>query len=256
MNRGPNLRSLSAGGVLTAYLFPYAGGGIGAFRPWVELFGPVVNVRAAQLPGRQDRFTEPCYETFAEAITDLADEVAAAPPREEFVFFGHSMGAVVAFEVARELRRRGARLPLLLGASGTCGPAIARTGMKIDGFDDERLAAASLAAGGLPDEVADNPDLLELVLPSLRSDLTILDQHPYAVEPPLPVPISAFGGEDDALVTLADLEAWQAETSAGFTLRTYPGGHFYLWDQGPEIVKALLADLENVLSSPAEEVAR
>jgi medium-chain acyl-[acyl-carrier-protein] hydrolase len=241
----PLLVPLSGAGALTAFLFPFAGGSASAFRPWAEHFGAAFSVRAAQLPGRQNRAWDAPFERMADLAATLADEITAT--RGDFVFFGHSMGALTAFEVARELRRRRARLPALLGVSATPSPDVRGQAPPVASLSDDDLAESSRAGGGLPAEVMASEELLELVLPALRADLSLMDAYEYRPEPPLPVPLSIFGGLDDAMVAPDDLAAWRAQTTGRATVRMHPGGHFYLWEHGAAVVGQLLDDLEHAL---------
>jgi surfactin synthase thioesterase subunit len=249
MTSHPFFMPLSSEGALTAFLFPFAGGSASAFRPWTGHFGSAVTVLAAQLPGRQNRFSEVPFERMTDLAMALADEITAQPPPGEFIFFGHSMGALIAFEVARELRRRQAQLPTLLGVSATQAPDRRGQVAPVASLSDDKLTADTWASGGLPAEVMASAEFLELVLPALRADLSLMDAYEYEPEPPLPVPISIFGGRDDGMVEADDLSAWRAHTSGRATARTYPGGHFYLWEHGASVASELLDDLEAALTA-------
>jgi len=162
---------------------------------------------------------------------------------EPFALFGHSMGAVVAFELARLLRRRGRPLPRLLIASGARAPQF-RRGHKPPPQPTEAEFVESLRRlEGTPREVLDDPELLRLVLPALREDAAIYRCYVYAEEPPLDCPIRAYGGAEDPNVRREHLQAWAEQTCGGFGLRLFPGGHFYLQTVRRQFLDALARDL-------------
>ncbi len=150
---------------------------------------------------------------------------------QPFAFLGHSFGAIVAFELARELRRRGLPLPSLLIASAARAPQFRRDHVPPPEPSGEDL----LRSAGLPDDAA----VRHAALPALRADTRLYRHYVYAEESPLPIPIFAIGGEDDPHITHAHLDAWREQTTAAFTLRQLPGGHFYLKDHPAEFEAAI-----------------
>jgi medium-chain acyl-[acyl-carrier-protein] hydrolase len=157
-----------------------------------------------------------------------------------FAFFGHSLGAIVAFEVARELRRRGERQPvhLFLSAHGPGFLPSAHGPLHV--LPDRDFAAAVSRFGGIPEAFLRNQELLEIILPVLRADFELYETHTYVPEPPLGVPVTAIGGLQDPSFTSDDLSEWQQETAAGFSLRMLPGGHFYL-NESSHLLSFLIA---------------
>jgi surfactin synthase thioesterase subunit len=239
-----NLVPLKESGDLLVCLFPYAGGSASSYRTLAELFGPDVAVSAAQLPGRQDRWQEAPYTDFATVVTDLADELADATTKP-YVLMGHSMGATVAHEVARELRARHAREPDLLVVSGAAAPGAVVDRVAAERFSDAELIEESREWVHLPPQVRENEELLELVLDALRADLALADSYRHVPGPPLTCPISVFGGRADPLVPEAALASWTSLTSGRAVVRVYDGDHFFLWGREPEVVSALLSDLRS-----------
>jgi medium-chain acyl-[acyl-carrier-protein] hydrolase len=233
---------LSEGGERLAYLFPFAGGSASAYRPYAKLFGPAYSVRAAQLPGRQNRLDDPPFTRMADLVSVLADEVMREHGRQ-MIFFGHSFGALVAFELTRELRRRQAELPMIVGVSGAAGPPMVGRRRKLLASQSDRdLLHAMQKMGGFPGVIAEHPDLVELVVQAVRTDLVVENAYTYSAERPLESPISIFGGDrDDILPT--ELDSWREVTTGRTTLRVYAGGHFYLWDHAESVIAALLSDL-------------
>ncbi len=228
------LRKLSgaAPGALRLFCFPHAGGGPAAFQGWAQrLPGPVVvtPLRAAAAG-------------MAELVAALYH--AIAPELDQpFAFFGHSMGAAAAFELARLLRRRGRPLPRLLVASGARAPQFRRGHTPPPEPDDAQLLEELRRLDGTPRNVLDDPELLRALLPVLRQDAAIYRNYVYADEPPLDCPVRAYGGVDDPHVRREHLEGWAEQTTAGFAVRTFPGGHFYLQTSRDEFLAALGRDL-------------
>lgn len=215
--------------------FPHSGGAASFFASWTEEVPDGWALYALQYPGRQDRLGDP----LPTSMLGLAAAIAAELPRTDrrLVLFGHSFGATLAFEVARLLIIRGREVGHLV-ASGRPGPAL-HTQTKKHLLDDDELWTDMIALGGTAVEVQDVPELKPLVVPALRHDYRLIET--YRSDPsPLPVPITAFRGADDPEVDSAAAAAWAWSTSAGFSLRTFPGGHFYLIKSPGEVIAALV----------------
>jgi len=243
----PNLWVLRSGrqrpGRLRLFCLPYAGGAASAYRAWADGLSPEVEVCPVQLPGRGSRFREPPFRRLEDLLPALADGIAPLLDRP-FSLFGHSMGAVVAFELARELRRRGAPAPVLLAVSGHQAPPRPEVEPPFSHLPDAAfLEELRRRYDGIPPEVLAEEELLQLLLPVLRADIQVLETYAYAGEPPLDCPLSCFGGEDDPHVSLADLEAWSDETSGRLQVRTFPGGHFFVESARSDVLRALGEDL-------------
>jgi surfactin synthase thioesterase subunit/glycosyltransferase involved in cell wall biosynthesis len=210
---------LEASGGSRIFWFPHAGGGTNV---------PAPGVIPVRLPGREARLAEAPFERMAPLIEALANAIDGylEPP---FAFFGHSMGAVVAFELARELRRRGRALPRALIASAARAPQFRRNHVPGPAPSDQEL----LRELKIPD------DLTRAVLPSLRADTTLYRHYVYSEGEPFDFPIVAYGGSEDPNIRRHHLEGWHEQTTGKFSLRVFPGGHFYLNDI-PEIFRAAL----------------
>ncbi|WP_454557357.1 thioesterase domain-containing protein [Micromonospora yasonensis] len=229
------------------FCLPYAGAGASAFRRWQEGIGPDVEVLPVQLPGRENRISEDPRFTVAEVAAAIASR-ADRP----YAIYGHSMGGRVGFEVVRELRRTGRPLPLRLYVGGARAPHVTAPSL-FDGLsqvDDEELLRRLGEGGGLPAELLDHPELVELLLPLLRADFGRVDSYQYVPGEPLPMPVVAFSGVHDRAVTHAHSAAWAEHTAAGFTLHEIDGGHFFLHDQLPELLAMIRADLAGALAAP------
>ncbi|MGY0003842.1 thioesterase domain-containing protein [Micromonospora sp. I033] len=228
------------------FCLPYAGAGASAFRRWQEGIGPDVEVLPVQLPGRENRINEdPRFD-----VAEVADAVAARADRP-YALYGHSMGGRLGFEVVRELRRTGRPLPLRLYVGGARAPHVTAPGV-FDGLsraDDEELLRRLNDGGGLPAELFDHPELVELLLPLLRADFGRVDDYRYVPGEPLPVPIVAFSGRDDRAVTHEQNAAWAEHTAAGFTLHELAGGHFFLHDRLTDLLALIRADLTGAVGA-------
>ena len=225
------------------FCFPYAGVGPSIFRPWVAGLPAHLEVRLIQLPGREGRWREPALTN----VADIADQVTRAllPHLQlPFAFYGHSLGALISFEVTRRLRAAGYAMPrhLFLGAHRAAqlsNPHFAMRHLEDGPFVDELRRRYD----GIPQSVLDNPELLELMLPCLRADFTAYETYEYRPEAPLECPISAFGGDADAYVGTDEVAAWHEQTRDRFRMRVVPGNHFFLQMQREEVIAAVLADL-------------
>lgn len=233
------------------FCFPYAGGAAAVYHSWPQALSTDVEVCAIQLPGRGARFRDAPHTRLANLVRASAD--ALGPSLDmPFALFGHSMGALVVFELARELRRRGAPAPVRLLVSGHEAPHRPDPDPPIGHLDDAAFVAEVCRRyDGIPREVLDQPDLMDLVLPVLRADFSVIENYAYAPEEPLDCPISCFGGTEDVRVSRADLEAWQEQTRASFRLRVIPGGHFFLDSARGLVLEAVAHDLADHIPSSA-----
>jgi surfactin synthase thioesterase subunit len=163
---------------------------------------------------------------------------------EPYAFFGHSMGAAVAFELTRRLRRAGLPQPRLLIASGARAPQFRRNYTPAPAPDEGRFIEELRRLEGFPKEALEDAAVLRAVLPALEADAGLYRNYVYAEDAPLEIPIRAYGGADDPNVRPEHLAAWAEQTSASFAVRAFPGGHFYLRSAQAEMLAALAADLE------------
>lgn len=237
---------------LRLVFFPHAGGAPSGAAPLAGPLHPDAELWVAQLPGRERRFTEPAATRLVDLVAPLGAAVTrqVAPP---FVLFGHSMGALLAFEVARWLHAAGGPLPAHLVVSACQAPHLPRWRPARHTLDDVELRRWLDECGGLPPEVGADPQLLDLLLPTLRADLRACETHRYRPGPPVPCPITALAGVDDPLVSPADMAAWREHTTAEFALRTLPGGHFYYLTLGWSALADEIRDgLRSTGSRPCE----
>jgi medium-chain acyl-[acyl-carrier-protein] hydrolase len=209
------------------FCFPYAGGGASVFRAWARDLPKDVEVAAVQLPGRESRLIEEPFGEIGEIVQALTSAVRPFLDRS-YAFFGHSMGTLVAFELARELRRRGERGPVRLIVSGHRAPQLCRRRGAIHHLPQNDFVAELRRLNGTPEEVLHDPELMSVVLPTLRADFGACERYVYQPDDPLNCPISAFGGLQDPDVARDDLAAWREQTRGELVLRMLPGDHFFL----------------------------
>ncbi|HTR46283.1 MAG TPA: alpha/beta fold hydrolase [Verrucomicrobiae bacterium] len=211
------------------FCVPYGGGTATVFHQWPDGLPADVEVWAVNLPGRGRRLMEPAFTSLA-PLVDLLSQAILPLLDRPFAFFGHSMGALIEFEAARQLRKSGARLPDRLFVGGCFAPHLPDP-HPIHHLPEAEFINEVRRLGGMPAEVLANQELLELVLPSLRADFTVTETYTATEEPPLPSAISVFGGWRDPITDKQSLEAWRSHTSGEFSVRMLPGDHFFLISQ-------------------------
>lgn len=224
------------------FCFPYAGGSAATYRSWSEVFPPDVEVQAVQLPGREWRLKEEPYSSVFPLVEDLAvvlKDLFDTP----FAFFGHSLGALISFELARELRRRGLALPAHLFLSGHRAPQLPRQEPSIHDAPDDVFYDGLRTLEGTPEELLGNQELMELLLPALRADFAMAETYEHHAEPPLDCPISVFGGLGDRVTDRPKLEPWAEHTTREFKVRMVPGGHFFVEESRDLVLRAVFQDL-------------
>lgn len=230
---------------LRLFCFPYAGGGASAYRGWAAALPSDVEVCPVQLPGRESRLREPAFDRPEPLIQALADALQAHLDLP-FAFFGHSMGAMLSFELARELRRRGRSLPLHLFVSGRRAPQVPPREEDIHDLPEPEFVAKLRELNGTPEEVLQHAELMRLLLPVLRADFAVNETYVLRAEPPLDLGISAFGGLADEEVSREDIAGWKEHARGAFRLRMLPGDHFFLHGSRDLLTEALARELSEL----------
>jgi medium-chain acyl-[acyl-carrier-protein] hydrolase len=219
-----------AGGAASAYF---------SWRPFLREKG--IEMIAVQMPGRESRMLEPFLERLSQAVTQLAGEIEPYL-NVPFSFFGHSMGALIAFDLARELQRRGLPRPAWVLISAARAPHRPRDIDPISNLPiEEFVRAVAQRYNAVPSEVLDNPELLDVIGPVLRADYKLFEEYSWSPDRPLDSKIAAFGGTEDSRVSPVDLEHWRDLTirTEHFRTRTFEGGHFYLKQNRDTLVAEL-----------------
>ncbi len=233
------------------FCLPYAGSGASIFRTWPDKMPQGVEVCPIQLPGRENRLREAPFTQLSSLVQELAR--ALLPYMDKpFAIFGHSMGALICFELSRHLRRAYEIRPLHLFVSGACAPHVQDLAQPAYMLPDADFLAKLRCFNGLPEDVADNVELMELLLPLLRADFTLCGTYVYSPEEPLDCSISAWGGNQDGEVLHEHLAAWRNHTQLNFSLRTFPGNHLFIQSAQSLVMQALSLELAGLLARATE----
>jgi medium-chain acyl-[acyl-carrier-protein] hydrolase len=236
---------------LRLFCFPYAGGGASVFRPWSQALPPDVEVCGVQFPGHESRLGEPAHTRLAPLVQALAEAIYPFLDRP-FAFFGHSMGALVSFELARQLRRAYDKHPVCMYLAAFRAPQLPNPNIRIYHLPEEVFKVV-LRVYGIPEMILQNEELMQATLPTLRADLELCDTYEYSEEPPLECPLLIFGGKDDAGISPEDLEPWPLQSSATCSLSLLPGSHFFLHSAQDLLLAAISENLTMQLDLAKEE---
>ncbi|MEU3597318.1 alpha/beta fold hydrolase [Streptomyces sp. NPDC006798] len=238
---GPRNPGTRPDGPAALLCVPFAGAGASFFHPWRAWSAGRWRVVPFELPGRERRMLETPYRKVAEAAGAEAGGIAAALGEgARTVLFGHSLGAVLAFELTRLLSARGIRVELLV-VSGSPGPWTQRE-RRATGLPDEEFLARVEEFAGFRHEALDHPEMRELILPVLRADCEMHENYVPDSGAPVPVPICSLRGGSDGLVTADEARQWRDATTAAFRYRELPGDHMYLVDRGREVLDVIAAE--------------
>lgn len=225
---------------LSLVCFPYAGGGVGAWLPWRKLLPADVDLYAVQLPGRGARMMEAPLRHMDAMIPHLANATASLGP---CVFFGHSMGAFLAYETARMLKSTGRDMPLKLIVSGQRAPHLPDSGRHVHDLPQAEFVEELRSRGGTPDDVLQDKELMELLAPMLRADFELCERYASPLRLPLDIPLTAFGGKQDERAGHAKLDAWKEHTTEVFRHREFEGGHFFVHTAEQAVLAAIWEEL-------------
>jgi medium-chain acyl-[acyl-carrier-protein] hydrolase len=232
------------------FCFPYAGGGASIYRDWGRRLPGNIETCPVQLPGRETRFREPAFTRVEPLVEALAQSLRPKLDRP-FAFFGHSLGALVAFELSRRLQHCHRLQPIRLFVSGCEAPQTRSPGKSLHALPTAEFREELRRLHGTPTAVLENDELMELMLPTLRADFSLWETYVYAASPPLTCPIIALGGLGDDLVSRKELQAWDELTTGQFRLRMFPGDHFFLNSAQPLVTRILAQELMEAKSVPA-----
>lgn len=229
---------------LRLFCFPSAGAGASSYMPWAGALRDLpLEVCAIQPPGRENRLAEPAIDRVAPYVSTVCDAIAPMLDRP-YCVFGHSMGTLIALELTRALRAGGLRLPRHLFVSGAHPPQVPREHEPIAHLPDkEFIHEVAERYDGIPPAVLAHEELVSIILPILRADISLLEAYEYADDAPFEFPITAYAGVDDPHVDEPRLHRWSEHTTGPFSSTFFPGGHFYLQPQRQPLLTALRAHL-------------
>lgn len=239
---------------LRLFCFPYAGAGASVFYSWTAGLPEEVEVCAVQPPGREARLREAPYTDMPTLVEALGEALVPYMDRP-FACFGHSNGAIMAFELARKLRREGRGMPLHLFLSGRPAAQLPSRHPPIHALPEPEFIAELRRLQGTPEEVLNHPEIMELLVPLLRADFSLAETYVHRAEAPLDVPISAYGGRRDPDVNEDEVEGWRAQTAAAFRSVLFPGDHFFINGDRAQLLAQLSGELRGVVARAAGQPA-
>jgi medium-chain acyl-[acyl-carrier-protein] hydrolase len=224
------------------FCFAHAGGGPAFFRPWRAPLAPDIAVHRVLLPGREWRLEEPAFRHITELVGPLC---AALEPYldQPYALFGHSMGAVVAYEVACRFPGPSRAGPTCLIVSGRRALGLGPSSRPLSGLPDDEFLAEVGRLNGIPPEVLNEPELLDMLLPTLRADFELAETYQPLPGGRLSCPVVAYLGTDDPEVDYEGVLAWREVTTGEFSMRAFRGDHFYLKGGRPDVLNAVRDDL-------------
>jgi surfactin synthase thioesterase subunit len=224
------------------FCFPFAGAGASMFREWPGILPKGIHVVGIQLPGRENRIGEPPLRHLRSAAKTIAT-VLSRYRDLPFALFGHSVGALLVFEVARELRNSFSCAPIQVFLSGCGAPGSAKRNAPIHRLPDNLFVQELRRLGGTPEAILGNDEVMQLMLPMLRADFELSETHQYEEQAPLECPITVLGGLQDAEVRNSDLRGWQSETHASFNIRMFPGDHYFIRSCRTPVLRTIAGQL-------------
>ncbi len=231
---------------LRLFCFAYAGGSAVIFRSWQAVLGPKIEVCAIQLPGRGTRMMEPLYNDMQELVPVIA-KVIASQNNMPFAFFGHSLGALLSFEVARYCQLQHLPQPVHLIASGSSAPQNRTRSKNLHLMSNEELIKELGKFNGTPPEVLAHRELMEMACPMIRADFSLVENWQYRPMPLLSLPLTVFSGWEDDRVNEDQVNDWKKETTGAFNVKWFEGGHFFINTEAREVQTAVLAQLRPYL---------
>jgi medium-chain acyl-[acyl-carrier-protein] hydrolase len=217
---------------------PYAGSGPVVFHKWINDLPQDVEVWGIRLPGRDTRLREPAFSSLPPLVSTLAD-VLEPYMDLPFVIFGHSMGALIGFELVRYWRDHGGPQPVHLLVSGHRAPHRPPLNPSCHLADKHTFLNRIKKLGGTPAQFFALDDLVNMMLPTLRADFSVWETYEYEEKTPLTIPITAFGGRSDSEATETDFAAWSQHTSVNFTLYLFDGSHFYFREDASPLTRLI-----------------
>ena len=228
------------------FCFPYSGAAASIYYPWVDILPGSIEVCAIQYPGHGNRVSETLFYDL-DGLLDVAQEALLPYFDKPFAFFGHSMGALVGYELARRLKKTQVKQPDLLFVSGHNAPFLPDLSEPLHNLEEKEFIFRLRELNGTPDEVLQDPELREILIPILRADFSVCETYQYENDQLLDCPICACGGLQDKYVDREGLTAWGKLTTGEFTARFFPGDHFYINTERMYLLMAIAQELNKVV---------
>ena len=231
---------------LRLFCFPYSGANASIYYSWVDILPASIEVCPVQLPGHGSRISEKPYCSL-EILVEAVENALIPSFDKPFAFFGHSMGALLGFELARRLKRHHGRQPIYLFVSGHNAPHLPDTYEPIHALPEDEFLENLRLMNGTPEEVLQDQELLELIIPILRADFSVCETYVFSEDQPLDCPICVCGGLRDKYIDREGLIAWELHTTGNVSLRMFPGDHFYLATSRMYLLQAIAQELNQVI---------
>lgn len=232
------------------FCFPYAGASAYAFQPWINIFPGYCELYSVRIPREQSGHVDSSFSTIQKMSLELATEIEPLLD-VPFVFWGHSMGGLIAFELARKLQQYSKCSPELFVVSSSIAPQETRNRLRLSHLDDKSFIAKINEFGGFHEDILNDSELMELIMPRLRADMLMVDEYQYVEMSKLPSPILGLYGADDKYVSSESCYAWKHQTASKFICEEFHGGHFFINKNKSEICKFILNVLHLVTTEPS-----
>ncbi|MED1883486.1 thioesterase II family protein [Brevibacillus borstelensis] len=224
------------------FMLPYAGGSASVYLSWKKHLPAEVELIPMELPGRGKRYKEPLIDSVQNMIPVLLEDITSHELSTSYAIFGHSMGNLLALELARELAKQDHPLPAALFLSGRNPPHVKSNFLR-HVLSEQELVQEILKLGGTPPELMENREWLELFLPIIRSDYKLVETYQFKWDAPLDCPFMIFNGKQDLLIDAGQIEEWSRFTSREYSAAWFEGDHFYIHDQAEEICRQMVRHL-------------
>ncbi|RCX18345.1 medium-chain acyl-[acyl-carrier-protein] hydrolase [Anaerobacterium chartisolvens] len=237
VNKKPNSNAR-----IRLFCFPFAGGAASVFHSWISKLPEYIEVCSIQLPGRENRFSEKPYTSIGPLVDDLMKDIIDYFYMP-YAFFGYSLGATICFELAQKLRQNMHPQPMHLFISGNTAPHIPDEEI-IHNIPQVQFIEKIRQYNGTPDFILNNKELMDVFIPILRADLELEETYRYSCCEPFEYPITVFGGEDDLEVSIEGLMEWNKYTTDRFSMKMFPGGHFFLREAQIPLLQCIVNELK------------
>ncbi len=230
------------------FCFPYAGGNAQIYRSWSKVFPEFIEVMAVNLPGHGSRIMEPAISRLDPLVRSIAEAIYPYLKEKQFAFFGHSMGALVCFELSRHIFKEYNICPVHLFVSAHCAPQLPSryAGQKDYMLPDNELLKKVKDLNGTPQWMLENEEIMQLAIPIMRADMEVCQTYNYVDELPLQVPITAFAGSQDECVSIDEIRSWKEQTNKNFRMEVISGDHFFIQSMGDLVSRSVAEELKRI----------